>query len=180
MKPIGGGWLVAGLVSSAGLLFSACGHPGKARLPQRGADISCFEPSQNSGPSFLNRNISVAYKDRTPSEVARDLRNTYSLPISYVDQPGKQLITLTAKEASVRSLLQSLITRMPGNVCRVIAGHVIIYPDRPEFEAFVEDVDITNKYRAIAARRYIEEDSISLWVRSDQVSAFRAWNLLAV
>jgi len=164
-------FLVVFLIFSTGSLLSACSDPGDAHLPQRGTDSSCFEPIQNLGPSFLNRSISVAYKDKRPSEVARDLRKTHNLPISYIDQGGKQLITLNIKEASVRSLLQSLLARMPGTVCRVMAGHVVIYPDRPEFKALVAGVDVIDKPRAIAAREYLE-------IASEQVDYFKDIDVL--
>jgi hypothetical protein len=159
------------LIFSAGIPFLACGDPGNARLPQRDSGVSCFDRVQKSDPPFLDSKISVTYKERKPSEVARDLRNTYNLPISYIVQPGDQAMSLSIKEAPVRSLLQSLITRMPGNICRVIAGHVVIYPDRPEFKALVQDVDIIDKPRAIAARRYVE-------IASEQVDYFKGVEIL--
>ena len=145
------------LIFSTGIPFSACSEHGETKkMPPLEKDTSCVETAQKSGLPFLEIKISATYKDKKPSEVIRDLSDTHNFPISYIVQPGDQTISLSMKNAPVRSLLQNLMTKMPGNVCRVIAGHVVIYPDRREFKAIVKDVDIADKPRAIAAREYIE------------------------
>src|SRR6476661_1638454 len=161
---------VSFLIFSLGIPLSACGDPGESRS-SREKDVSCFERIQSNDPSFLDTKISATYKDKKPSEAIRDLRNTHKLPISYIAQSGEQAINLSIKEVPVRSLLQNLMTRMPGNVCRVIAGHVVIYPDRPEFRALVTRVDVTDKPRAVAAREYLE-------IAGEQVDYFKDIGIL--
>jgi hypothetical protein len=116
--------------------------------------ISCFEP-ELSGAPFLNRKISVSYFGLTVAKVVRHLQEMNKLPISYIETTSAGAGSHKLDGVPVRRVLRELVGARPGYVCRVIGGHVMLYPDLPDFERVVRGVDIVRRYRSAATQLYL-------------------------
>jgi hypothetical protein len=104
----------------------------------------------------LDRKISVSYSGVTVKEVVNKIREVNKLPISYIETASADAGNRKLEEVPVRRLLRELVDARPGYVCRIVGGHVMIYPDLPDFERVVRGVDLIRKYRAGATRKYLE------------------------
>jgi hypothetical protein len=146
-----------------GLPFSLRGNTGAARmLPQTG-DLLCGEHKQGAKPLFLDKEISVEYRNLELNDVIHSLQASHDLPISYIDhQSDSKPISLTTRKSTVALLLQAILARSPGSICQILNGHVIIYPNRPEFKMIVRNIDIVNCPRGAAAKRYIESAKLQV------------------
>lgn len=154
-----------------GAPLSACGDIDKPQATQQEVGLSCFERSRSAAPLFLNDEISVAYKGSEARDIIHDLQSNYGLPISYIDQPDGKPLDLSGEKITVSSLLHALLAKYPGNTCRIVEKHVIIYPNRSELRKIVRGVDIVNRPRGMAARAYID-------IAKKQVGYFRDVDVL--
>jgi hypothetical protein len=119
---------------------------------------SCFEPASAAAPDahYLDRRISVSYAGLSMGEVVRSLHNMYALPISYIEVVPAKAVDRKVDGLTVRSLLRDLVNTRQGYVCRVVEGHVVLYPDLPDLDKAVRGVDIVGRFRGAAARSYVE------------------------
>lgn len=117
--------------------------------------ISCFAPGPSGAP-FSGRKISVSYSGLTVAKVVRSLHEMNKLPISYIETSSADAGSHKLDGVPVKRVLRELVGARPGYVCRVIGGHVMLYPDLPDFERVVRGVDTVRRYRVVAAHRYIE------------------------
>jgi hypothetical protein len=139
------------------LVVSALAECGCQNLRQGPASayFSCFDQAP-SGVPFLDRKISVSYSGFKVAEVVRRIREVNDLPISYIETAPAEAGSLKLEGISVRAWLRALVDARPGYVCRIVGGHVMVYPDLPDFEQVVRAVSLVRMHRLVAVRRYLE------------------------
>lgn len=130
----------------------------KAKPSASSAGVSCFEPASAAAPDahYLDRRISVSYAGLSMGEVIRDLNNRYELPISYIEVVPAKAFDRKLDGLTVRSLLRNLVDTRQEYACRVVEGHVVLYPDLPDLEKVVRGVDIVDRFRGTATRSYVD------------------------
>jgi hypothetical protein len=139
--------------------------------------FSCFDPGPSGAP-FLDRKISVSYSGLTVEEVVRHLHRMNKLPVSYIETTSADAGSRMLEGVTVRRVLRELVGARPGYVCRVIGGHVMLYPDLPDFERVVRGVDITRRYRSAATQLYVDQARRGVPFFRD-VYAFLGGNLMS-
>jgi hypothetical protein len=99
--------------------------------------------------------IDLEITDTTVPAVIGILRTTHCAAVSFIQAPGDQRVTLALRKASMDRVLRELATQQPAYRYEMIAGHHVLYPASPEFQAVVRGVQIKDMERFPAADKYL-------------------------
>lgn len=107
--------------------------------------------------NVLEKKITISMADTSVYDIIQLLRMKYNVPISFIDAEEKQKITVDLKDASLRTVLEKVISSSPIYDYRIINERLVLYPKVPKYNFIVNDVDINMMKRLEAANKYVSQ-----------------------
>ncbi len=105
---------------------------------------------------LLEKKITITITDATVYDLVGLLRREYKIPISFIDSGEREKITLDYKDASLKNVLENVMSQAPSYRFKTIDERLLIYNNLPKY-SLISDITIKNEKRFFATLYYLQE-----------------------
>ena len=141
---------------------------GNADEDVRPSTVSCFEPSGESEPAFLDQRVNVSFKEGSLINAIKSLNEDLGLPVSFIEgEDAGSPFELKADGMSVREILREMMSDSPEYRCAIVDDRVVIFGEVAGIHEKIQNVDIVNIPRARASRAYLKKVAKEVTALSD-------------
>ncbi len=121
------------------------------------AERFCRSDGKEVSPWLVvNQTIQVAEDVSSVGELVEYLQSSHSIPISWIAVQPEELLRMEAKPYQLDDLMRSVAEQHPDYRCEIRSGRLILRTGAKIFDQVIEGVDVSNRYRFVALKQYIE------------------------